>query len=114
MFLGATDRGVGVGGVRPRELPDAEPQWLYPAFRQPTFKCKYDQFLNISSQFSIPTASRPALHLTQGPTQWVPAGSSPVIERPAREVDGSPPSSAEAKNDEATAPLAHTSPRHCA
>jgi hypothetical protein len=42
--------------------------------------------------FLFSTASRPALGLTQPPTQWVPG-----VKRPEREADRSPPFSAEVK-----------------
>jgi hypothetical protein len=51
------------------------------------------------------TAFRPALGLTQFPTQRVPGSLSRRLKRPGPEADGSPPSSAEAKNDGATPPL---------
>jgi hypothetical protein len=44
------------------------------------------------------TASIPALGPTQPPIQWVPGALSLGIMWPAREVDHSPPSSAEVKN----------------
>jgi hypothetical protein len=44
------------------------------------------------------TASRPALGPTQPPIQWAPGGLTPAVKRPGREVDQSPPSSAEVKN----------------
>jgi hypothetical protein len=43
-------------------------------------------------------ASRPAQGATQPPIQWVPEALSPQVKRPGREVDHSPPSSAEVKN----------------
>jgi len=41
----------------------------------------------------FPHLSRPALGRTQPPVQWVP-GLSPSKERPGRDADPSPPSSA--------------------
>jgi hypothetical protein len=43
------------------------------------------------------TASRTALGPTQPPIQWVPGVLSQGVKRPGREVDHSPPSSAEVK-----------------
>jgi hypothetical protein len=43
------------------------------------------------------TSSRPALGSTQPPIQWVPGALSPVVNRPGREADHSPPASAEVK-----------------
>jgi hypothetical protein len=37
------------------------------------------------------------LLLTQPPIQWVPGALSPGVKRPGREVDHSPPASAEVK-----------------
>jgi hypothetical protein len=45
------------------------------------------------------TAYRPALGPIQPPIQWVLGAPSPVVNRPGREADHSPPSIAEAKND---------------
>jgi hypothetical protein len=43
------------------------------------------------------TSSRPALGLTQPPSQWVAGAFSPGIKRPGREADHSPTTSAEVK-----------------
>jgi hypothetical protein len=43
------------------------------------------------------TLSRPALGSTQPPIQWVPGDLFPVIKRPGREADHSPPAGAEVK-----------------
>jgi hypothetical protein len=43
------------------------------------------------------TASRPALGLTQPPTQWTPGAYSLGVKRPVREADHSPPTSADVK-----------------
>jgi hypothetical protein len=45
--------------------------------------------------FLLTTASRPALRPTKPPNQWVPGALSLWVKRPGREVDHSPPSSAE-------------------
>jgi hypothetical protein len=42
-------------------------------------------------------SSRPALRSTQTPIQWVPGALSPGVKRQGREVDHSPPTSAEVK-----------------
>jgi hypothetical protein len=47
--------------------------------------------------FLFTTASKTALGPTQPPIQWVPGALSLGIERPGREADHSPPSSAEVK-----------------
>jgi hypothetical protein len=47
--------------------------------------------------FLFPTASRTALGPTQPPMQWVPGTLSLGVNRPGREADHSPPSSAEVK-----------------
>jgi hypothetical protein len=47
--------------------------------------------------FLFPKSSRPALGSTQPPIQWVPCTLSPVVKWPGREVDHSPPASAEVK-----------------
>jgi hypothetical protein len=46
--------------------------------------------------FLFSTASRPDLGPTQPPIQWVP-GALSLVNRPQRETDHSPPSSAEVK-----------------
>jgi hypothetical protein len=51
------------------------------------------------------TVSRMAL----GPNQWIPGALSPGAQRPRREEDHSPLSSAEVKNGRAISPLPHTS-----
>jgi hypothetical protein len=43
------------------------------------------------------TASRPALGPTQPPIHWIPEALSLGVKRPGREVNHSPPSSAEVK-----------------
>jgi hypothetical protein len=48
--------------------------------------------------FLFTTASRTVLEPTHPPTQWVPGALSQEVERPGREDDLSPPSSAEDKN----------------
>jgi hypothetical protein len=47
--------------------------------------------------FLFSKSSRPALRSTQPPIQWVPGALSPGVKRPGREVDRSPPTSAEVK-----------------
>jgi hypothetical protein len=47
--------------------------------------------------FLFSTSSRPALGSTQPPTQWVPGALFPGVKRLGREVDHSPPTSAEIK-----------------
>jgi hypothetical protein len=48
--------------------------------------------------FLLSTSSRPVLGFTQPPIQWVLGALSPVVKRPGREADHSPPTSAEVKN----------------
>jgi hypothetical protein len=48
--------------------------------------------------FLFSRSSRPALRSTQPPIQWEPEALSPGVKRPGREVDHSPPTSAEVKN----------------
>jgi hypothetical protein len=48
--------------------------------------------------FLFTTASRTALEPTQPPIQWIPRALSLGVERPGREADHSPPSSADVKN----------------
>jgi hypothetical protein len=48
--------------------------------------------------FLFATASRPALGPNKPLIQWVPRALSPEVNRPGREADHSPPSSAEVKN----------------
>jgi hypothetical protein len=48
--------------------------------------------------FLFTITPRPALRLVQPPTQWVRGSMSLGLERPGREADLSPPSSAEVKN----------------
>jgi len=50
---------------------------------------------NISSELAFPHQSRPALRPTQPPVQWVPGLSRGGKVLPGRDVDPSPPSSAE-------------------
>jgi hypothetical protein len=45
--------------------------------------------------FLFSKSSRPALRSTQPPIQWVPGALSPGVKRPGREIDQSPPTSAE-------------------
>jgi hypothetical protein len=52
---------------------------------------------------------RQALGPTQPPIQWVPWVIPPGVERPGREADHSPPSSAEVNNGGVTPPLPHMS-----
>jgi hypothetical protein len=47
--------------------------------------------------FLFSKSSRPALRSTQPPIQWVPGALSPGVKWPRREVDHSPPTSAEVK-----------------
>jgi hypothetical protein len=50
--------------------------------------------------FPLASVSRPALGPTQHPVQWVPGVLSPGVKtRPGRDVDHSPPSSAEVENE---------------
>jgi hypothetical protein len=42
--------------------------------------------------------SRPVLGPTQSPIQWIPEAFSQVVKRPRREVDHSPPTSADGRN----------------
>jgi hypothetical protein len=55
--------------------------------------------------FSFAIAFRPPLGPTQPPVQRAHGSLSPGIKRPGREIDHSPPSSAEIKNDGVTLPL---------
>jgi hypothetical protein len=55
------------------------------------------------------TTSISALGPAHLPIQWVPGALSPGVKRLGREVDHSPPSSAEVKNGEAIPPLPHES-----
>jgi hypothetical protein len=47
--------------------------------------------------FLFSKSSRPGLRSTQPPIQWVPGALSLTVKRPGREVDHSPPTSAEVK-----------------
>jgi hypothetical protein len=47
--------------------------------------------------FLFDTVFRPAVGPTQPPIQWVPGALSLGVERPGREADHSPPSSADVK-----------------
>jgi hypothetical protein len=47
--------------------------------------------------FLFCTSSRPALGSTHPPIQWVPGAVSVGVQRPGRETDNSPPTSAEVK-----------------
>jgi hypothetical protein len=50
--------------------------------------------------FPAASVSRPALGPTQPPVQWVPGVLSPGVKaRPGRDVDHSPPCSAEVENE---------------
>jgi hypothetical protein len=49
-------------------------------------------------KFLFITASRPSLEPTQPPIQWISRTFIPDIERPEREADHSPPTSAKVKN----------------
>jgi hypothetical protein len=49
--------------------------------------------------FLLASVYRPALGPTQPPIQLVPGALSPVVKRPGRQTDHSPPSSAEAKKE---------------
>jgi hypothetical protein len=51
-----------------------------------------------AGNFSLTTASRPALGPIQPPIQWVPVALPLWVKRPRREADSSPPSSAVVKN----------------
>jgi hypothetical protein len=62
--------------------------------------------------FLYSTASRPALRPTQLPIQWVLGALSPGVERPGREAEYSPTSSAGIKNGGATPSLPQTSSWH--
>jgi hypothetical protein len=55
------------------------------------------QFPAGAGDFLFITASRTALGPTQPPIQWVPRALSLGVKRPGREIDHSPPSSAEVK-----------------
>jgi hypothetical protein len=59
--------------------------------------------------FLYSTVSRSVLGPTQLPIRCVLGAISPGVKRPGREVDQSPPSSTEVKNDGAIPPLSHTS-----
>jgi hypothetical protein len=53
-----------------------------------------------AGDFPLSSVSRPALGPTQPPVQWVPGVLSPGVKaRPGRDVDHSPPSSAEVVNE---------------
>jgi hypothetical protein len=54
------------------------------------------------------TSSRPALGSTHPHIQWVPGAPSPVVRRPGREANHSPPASAEVKKMCSLRPLYHT------
>jgi len=55
-------------------------------------------FIFLLCNVSTVTASTTALGPTQPPIQWVPGAISLQVERPGREADHSPPSSAEIKD----------------
>jgi hypothetical protein len=57
--------------------------------------------------FSLFTASRPALGPTQPPIQWVPGVLSPGVKQQKREADHSHTSSVEEKNGGDVPPLPH-------
>jgi len=50
-------------------------------------------------QLLFTTASRTALGYTQPPIQWIPVAIFLAVKRPDHEVDHSPPSNAELKNE---------------
>jgi hypothetical protein len=66
------------------------------------------------SNYTLRTAFRPVLGLTQPPIQLVPGALSPRVMRPGRETDPSPPSSAEVKNGAIVPPLPDMSSWHSA
>jgi hypothetical protein len=55
--------------------------------------------------FMFPTASRPALGLTDLPIEWVTGAASPGVKRQGRDADHFHPSSAEFKNGGGIPPL---------
>jgi hypothetical protein len=55
--------------------------------------------------FLFSTSSRPSLRLTQPLIHWVPVALSPLVKRPVRKADHSPPSSAEIKYGGVIPPL---------
>jgi hypothetical protein len=76
-------------------------QWLHSSVRtvtrlrdgRPGFDSRYGQGV-----FLFTTASKTTLEPTQPPIQWLPGALSPRIKRPGREVNHTPPPSAEVKN----------------
>jgi len=54
---------------------------------------------NSDGTFLLATASRPTLGPNQPPFQWVPGVLTPEVKWTVREVDHSPPSSADVKNE---------------
>jgi hypothetical protein len=76
---------------------------------RPRFDSRQGQDISLNS-----TESRPALGPTQPPIQWVRGALSPMVKRPGREADQSPPSTAEVKNGGAISPLPHTPSWHIA
>jgi hypothetical protein len=63
----------------------------------------------ISGLFLKSLAYRPTLGPTQPPIQWVLGALSPVVKRPVREGDHSPPASAEVKSDRVLPPYPYAS-----
>jgi hypothetical protein len=63
--------------------------------------------------FLYSKASRRALRTTQPPIRCVPWTHFPVVKRPEREADHSPPSSAEIKNGGATPTLSRVFTAWC-
>jgi hypothetical protein len=59
--------------------------------------CYFESSPGGVKNFNFSKSSRPALSSTQPPIQWVPGALSPGVKRPGREVDHSPPASAEVK-----------------
>jgi hypothetical protein len=64
--------------------------------------------------FLFSVLPRPALRSTQPPIQWVPGTIFLGVKRPGREVDHSPPSSADVRNDGVILPLPGISSWHSA
>jgi hypothetical protein len=70
--------------------------------------------LNPNSErlFSSPQRSRPSVGPAQPPIQWIPRALSPGLMPQGLEVDHSPASIAEVKNDGAIPPFSHMSSWH--
>jgi hypothetical protein len=62
----------------------------------------------VSRFFLFSTSSRPVLGTTQPPIQLVQGALSPGVERPGREADHSPPTSAESRKCGSIHALPHT------